>query len=80
MQLKIGATINFNDDDKNELLKFTDNYENVIGHVDCQDINSYINFLLKDYFLQISILTIKNHGIKKDVIRLNTIIYTIRIN
>ena len=77
MQLKIGATINFNDDDKNELLKFTDNYENVIGHVDCQDINSYINFIVERLFSANKYFNDQEPwNKKKDVIRLNTIIYT----
>ncbi len=77
LQLKIGATINFNDDDKNELLKFTDNYENVIGHVDCQDINSYINFIVERLFSANKYFNDQEPwNKKKDVIRLNTIIYT----
>ena len=77
LQLKIGATINFNDDDKNELLKFTDNYENVIRHVDCQDINSYINFIVERLFSANKYFNDQEPwNKKKDVIRLNTIIYT----
>ena len=77
LQLKRGATINFNDDDKNELLKFTDNYENVIGHVDCQDINSYINFIVERLFSANKYFNDQEPwNKKKDVIRLNTIIYT----
>jgi len=77
LQLKIGATINFNDDDKNEFLKFTDNYENVIRHVDCQDINSYINFIVERLFSANKYFNDQEPwNKKKDVIRLNTIIYT----
>ena len=77
LQLKIGETINFNDDDKNELLKFTDNYENVIRHVDCQDINSYINFIVERLFSANKYFNYQEPwNKKKDVIRLNTIIYT----
>ena len=77
LQLKIGATINFNDDDKNELLKFTDNYENVIRHVDCQDINSYINFIVERLFSANKYFNDQEPwNKKKDVVRLNTIIYT----
>ena len=77
LQLKIGATINFNDDDKNEFLKFTDNYENVISYVDCQDINSYINFIVERLFSANKYFNDQEPwNKKKDVIRLNTIIYT----
>ena len=77
LQLKIGETINFNDDDKNEFLKFTDNYENVISYVDCQDINSYINFIVERLFSANKYFNDQEPwNKKKDVIRLNTIIYT----
>ena len=77
LQLKIGETINFNDDDKNEFLKFTDNYENVIRYVDCQDINSYINFIVERLFSANKYFNDQEPwNKKKDVIRLNTIIYT----
>ena len=74
---KVGESIKFNEDDNLELLKFTDNYLNIVGFIDKQDINSYISFIVERLFAANKYFNDQEPWKKKDnKVRLNTIIYT----
>ena len=74
---KVGEEIKFNEDDNLELLKFTDNYLNIVGFIDKQDINSYISFIVERLFAANKYFNDQEPWKKKDnKVRLNTIIYT----
>ena len=76
-ELKVGEEIKFNEDDNLELLKFTDNYLNIVGFIDKQDINSYISFIVERLFAANKYFNDQEPWKKKDnKVRLNTIIYT----
>ena len=74
---KVGESIKFNEDDNLELLKFTNNYLNIVGFIDKQDINSYISFIVERLFAANKYFNDQEPWKKKDnKVRLNTIIYT----
>ena len=76
-ELKVGEEIKFNEDDNLELLKFTDGYQNIVGFIDKQDINSYISFIVERLFAANKYFNDQEPWKKKDnKVRLNTIIYT----
>jgi len=76
-ELKVGEEIKFNEDDNLELLKFTDSYQNIVGFIDKQDINSYISFIVERLFAANKYFNDQEPWKKKDnKVRLNTIIYT----
>ncbi len=76
-ELKVGKEIKFNEDDNLELLKLTDSYQNIVGFIDKQDINSYISFIVERLFSANKYFNDQEPWKKKDnKVRLNTIIYT----
>ena len=76
-ELKVGEEIKFNEDDNLELLKFTDSYQNIVGFIDKQDINSYVSFIVERLFAANKYFNDQEPWKKKDnKVRLNTIIYT----
>ena len=75
--LEIKDYVKFNKDDKSQLLKFVDNYDNIINYIDNQNINSYISFVVDRLFSANKYFNDQEPWKKKnDKERLNTILYT----
>ena len=74
---KIPQEIDFNDDDKKILDEFSSNIENIRSHIDKQNINYYIDFIVNSLFSANKYFNDQEPWKKKnDQIRLNTIVYT----
>ena len=73
----IPKNIKFNDDDTKILNRFTDNLENLRNEIDKQNINYYIDFIVKLLFEANKYFNDQEPWKKKDdTQRLNTIVYT----
>ena len=73
----IPKNIKFNDDDIKILNRFTDNLENLRNEIDKQNINYYIDFIVKLLFEANKYFNDQEPWKKKDdTQRLNTIVYT----
>ncbi len=66
----------FNSDDLSILKIFEDNFDKLIGFIDTQDLNSYMNFIVENLFLANKYFNDQEPWKKKsDTTRLNTIVY-----
>ena len=73
---EIPKKIKFSNEDLEILDNFNNSYQNLIGYIDDQDINSYINYILERLFAANKYFNDEEPWKKKnDISRLNTIIY-----
>ena len=76
LNLKIPNSYEFNTDDLNILDKYTSNYENLIGFIDNQNLNAYVNFIQEQLFSANKYFNDQEPWNKKtDIKRLNSILY-----
>tara|TARA_Y100001970_G_scaffold287526_1_gene412404 strand:+ start:611 stop:2149 length:1539 start_codon:yes stop_codon:yes gene_type:complete len=77
LDLEVPEPDNFNNEDLNILDNFSKNYQNLVGFINQQNINSYMNFIVDQMFLSNKYFNDQEPWKKKDNRkRLNTIIYT----
>jgi len=76
LNLEIPQKDKFNQADLNVLNVFKSNFNKLIDYIDCQDINSYVNFIVDQLFSANKYFNDQEPWKKKsDVKRLNTIVY-----
>ena len=76
LNLEIPKKINFTKIDLEILDNFKDNYQNLLKHINNQDINSYINYIVERLFASNKYFNDEEPWKKKsDISRLNTIMY-----
>ena len=74
--LSIPKKSSFNQDDLNQLDNFKNNFDQLIGYIDNQDLNSYMNFIIESLFAANKYFNDQEPWKKKyDLPRLNTIVY-----
>ena len=74
--LSIPKKSSFNQDDLNQLDNFKNNFDKLIGYIDNQDLNSYMNFIIESLFAANKYFNDQEPWKKKsDLPRLNTIVY-----
>ena len=74
--LSIPKKSSFNQDDLKQLDNFTNNFDKLIGYIDNQDLNSYMNFIIESLFAANKYFNDQEPWKKKsDLPRLNTIVY-----
>ena len=75
--MDIPEPIDFSNEDINILDNFSKNYNNLIEHINDQNINSYMNFIVEQMFLANKYFNDQEPWKKKsDTKRLKTIIYS----
>ena len=75
--MDIPEPIDFSNEDINVLDNFSKNYNNLIEHINDQNINSYMNFIVEQMFLANKYFNDQEPWKKKsDTKRLKTIIYS----
>ena len=73
---KIPKVDSFNKDDLDLLERFETNFDKLIHHIDKQDLNSYMNFVVESLFIANKYFNDQEPWKKKsDQLRLNTIVY-----
>ena len=74
--LSIPKKNSFNQDDLKQLDNFKNNFDKLIGYIDNQDLNSYMNFIIESLFAANKYFNDQEPWKKKsDLPRLNTIVY-----
>ena len=74
--LSIPKKNSFNQEDLNQLDNFKNNFDKLIGYIDNQDLNSYMNFIIESLFAANKYFNDQEPWKKKsDLPRLNTIVY-----
>ena len=74
--LSIHKKNSFNQDDLKQLDNFKNNFDKLIGYIDNQDLNSYMNFIIESLFAANKYFNDQEPWKKKsDLPRLNTIVY-----
>ena len=74
--LSIPKKSSFNQDDLKQLDNFKNNFDKLIGYIDNQDLNSYMNFIIESLFAANKYFNDQEPWKKKsDLPRLNTIVY-----
>ena len=77
LNLEIPSSYYFLDEDFEVLNKFNDEYKNLIRFIDNQNINNYVDFVVKQLFIANKYFNDQEPwNKKKDTKRLNTIIFT----